>query len=164
MDKQALIEQLARELAATAQVAGKACADAEREAREGATAKERRADARVQIEFQSLALGQGARAERVRGELRRLNGFAPERLPRGAPIEAGAIVEVEDEESGEGRTFFLAPAGAGVTLSGPGGDGLISVVTPASPLGRAVMGARLGDTVEVTVRGASREWTITWVE
>jgi transcription elongation GreA/GreB family factor len=37
------------------------------------------------------------------------------------------------------------------------------VVTPQSPVGRAVLGRRVGDTVEVTVQGEPREWTITFV-
>jgi transcription elongation GreA/GreB family factor len=48
-------------------------------------------------------------------------------------------------------------------LTGPGGDGFLSVVTPQSPIGRAVMGKKVGDTVEVTVQNEVREWTITYV-
>ena len=75
----------------------------------------------------------------------------------------GAVVEIEDVESGEGRTFFLAPVGAGVTLTGPGGDGYLSVVTPSSPVGRAVLGRRAGEVIDVTVEREVREWTITYV-
>jgi transcription elongation GreA/GreB family factor len=71
------------------------------------------------------------------------------------------VVEVEDDQ--QGRTFFLAPGGAGIELVGPGGDGFLSVVTPQSPVGRAVLGRRVGDTIEVTVQGEPREWTITYV-
>ena len=94
-------------------------------------------------------------------ELSLLTSFRPARLPAKAPIALGAIVEVEDEALG--RTFFLAPAGAGIELSGPGGDGFLSVVTPISPIGKAVLGRRLGESVEVTVQGEPREWTITFV-
>ncbi len=73
----------------------------------------------------------------------------------------GAVVEVEDEA--QGRTFFLAPVGAGIELTGPGGDGFLSVVTPVSPIGKAVMGKRVGETVEVMVQDEAREWTITYV-
>ena len=73
-------------------------------------------------------------------------------------------MEIEDEDTGEGRTFFLAPVGAGMTLSGPDGDGHLSVVTPASPIGKAVQGKRLDDIVDVTVKGEVREWKIVWVE
>ena len=55
--------------------------------------------------------------------------------------------------------MFLAPVGAGITLTGPGGDGLLSVVTPASPIGKAVLGRKDGDVVEI----ADREWQISYV-
>jgi transcription elongation GreA/GreB family factor len=73
----------------------------------------------------------------------------------------GAIVEVEDESLG--RTFFLAPVGAGIELAGPGGDGFLSVVTPVSPVGKAVLGRKVGDTIDVTIDREPREWTITYV-
>lgn len=163
MDKHALVEQLAsqlRELARTAHDASVAAAD---EARSGATASEKALDARVAIEYAGLARGQKQRAERAQNELRALSGFVPRPHKGNARIEVGSIVEVEDEESGEGRTFFLAPAGAGMTLTGPDGDGHLSVVTPHSPIGKAVIGRRVGDIVDVTAGGEVREWKISWV-
>jgi len=89
--------------------------------------------------------------------------FRPGPLAQTAPIGVGAIVEIEDADTGEGRTFFLAPVGAGITLTGPGGDGHLSVVTPVSPIGRAVLGKKSGDVVDITVDGDIREWSITYV-
>jgi transcription elongation GreA/GreB family factor len=37
------------------------------------------------------------------------------------------------------------------------------VVTPASPIGRAVLGKKTGDVVDITVDGDIREWSITYV-
>lgn len=162
MDKTFLVEQLAERLRESVHVARQAEKAAMVEAREGATAAEKREDARVSQENSSLARGQGQRADKLVAELKALMEFRPARLSPKAPITVGAIVEVEDEALG--RTFFLAPAGAGVELSGPGGDGFLSVVTPASPIGKAVLGRRVGDSVEVTVQGVPREWTITFVE
>jgi transcription elongation GreA/GreB family factor len=161
MDKQFLVEQLAdrlRESVAVARQAERAAAD---EARDGATASEKRENARVSQEYSSLARGQGQRADKAIAELAALANFKPARLPAKGPIALGAIVEVEDEALG--RTFFLAPVGAGIELSGPGGDGFLSVVTPISPIGKAVLGRRVGESVEVTVQGEPREWTITFV-
>ena len=90
---------------------------------------------------------------------RRDFGPYPPCTPRAARIAIGASLEVEDE--GLGRTFFLAPVGAGVELAGPGHDGFLPVVTPLSPVGKTVLGRRVGETVEVTVQGEPREWTIT---
>lgn len=161
MDKQYLVEQLAARLRESVAVARQAERAAAEEARDGATAAEKRENARVSQEYSSLARGQGQRAEKLLAELNSLAAFRPGPLSPRSPIELGAIVEVEDDAVG--RTFFLAPAGAGLELSGPGGDGFLSVVTPVSPVGRAVLGRRVGDTVEVTVQGESREWTITYV-
>ena len=161
MDKRSLIEQLAASLRRTAQVAEHAEHDAATAARDGATPAEKREDARVALEQQSLAKGHGRRVDKARTEIAALEAFRPPVLGQGARIAVGAIVEIEDGE--EGRTLFLAPVGAGVELTGPGGDGFLSVVTPASPIGRAVLGRRRGETVEVEVRGEARAWRITEV-
>ena len=150
MDKLFLCEQLGSRLREAVQLAHRAHTEAAQDARSGAN------------RAVNLAKGQALRSVRAREELDALDGFSPRPLPKGAAISLGAVVEVEDEE-GEGRTFFLAPAGAGLELTGPDGDGFLSVVTPASPIGRAVMGKRTGDSVEVSVAGEPREYTITWV-
>jgi transcription elongation GreA/GreB family factor len=161
MDKQFLVEQLAERLRESVTVARRASQAAAEVARDGATPAEKREDARVALEFSSLARGQKERASRVAGEISTLDVFRPSKLSPQSAISLGAVVEVED--GAQGRTFFLAPVGAGIELTGPGGDGFLSVVTPISPIGRAVLGRRVGDTVEVTVQGEAREWTITYV-
>jgi hypothetical protein len=178
MDKRFLVEQLTDRLREVAVGARRAGAAAEEEARVGATASEKRENARVSQEYSSLARGQKERAARALAEAAALEAFRPMALPARAAIALGAIVEVEVEVESDaeatrrpaaaegrvqGRTFFLAPAGAGIELTGPGGDGFLSVVTPQSPVGRSVLGRRVGDTVEVTVEGEPREWTITFV-
>jgi len=169
MDKQLLVEQLTNHLRASAQVARKAGQAAEEEARDGATAAEKRENARVSQEYAGLARGQKDRANRALAELAALETFhPPARLPARGAVSLGAIVEVEMEDEAtsmkQGRTFFLAPVGAGVELTGPGGDGFLSVVTPVSPIGKAVLGKLVGETIEVVVEGEPREWTITFVE
>ena len=164
MDKHELVTQLTGQLKEKARLAGRAANDCKTEAMNGASSKEKTVDSRVAMEYASLARGQKIRAEKATAALQSIEAFAPRRLSSKARIEVGAIVEIEDEDSGEGRTFFLAPVGAGMTLMGPGGDGHLSVVTPASPIGKAVQGRRVGDVVDVTVKGECREWQIVWVE
>jgi transcription elongation GreA/GreB family factor len=161
MDKGVLVEQLTQHLRETARTARLAMEGANTEAREGATAAERREDSRVAQENSGLARGHRARLDRAMSELAMLERFRPQRFAAKAAIAVGAVVEVED--GAEGRTLFLAPVGAGIELTGPGGDGFLSVVTPNSPIGRAVLGRRVGDTVEVVVDGESSEWTVTYV-
>lgn len=163
MDKKELIGQLVRQLETSARAALSSRDAAAAEAREGATPDEKREDARAAHQLASLGRAQQRRAQQALAEADSLAQFRPGPLAGNAAISVGAIVEVEDEDTGEGRTFFLAPVGAGVTLTGPGGDGHLSVVTPASPIGRAVIGRRAGDVVDVTVDGDLREWSITYV-
>jgi transcription elongation GreA/GreB family factor len=150
MDKHFLLEQLGDRMREAVRDSHRANTEAREDARSGAA------------RAVNLARGHGLRETAAREALDALDGFRPRTLGRGEPICLGAIVEVEDEEESCGRTLFLAPVGAGEELSGPGGDGIFQVVTPTSPFGRAVMGKRVGDTVEVMVRGEPTEWTITY--
>jgi transcription elongation GreA/GreB family factor len=160
MDKAFMIEQLAQRIRASAQVALREHEAAAIEAREGATPDEKRADGRVALEFSQLAGAQGRRAQAALDDVALLASFAPGRP--GAQVSVGSILEIEDGD--QGRTLFLAPVGAGIELTMPDGDGYVTVVTPASPLGKAVLGCRLGDTIEVAGnQGAAREWTVTFV-
>lgn len=141
-------------------------ADAREAARTIATESEKKEDGRVALEFGSLAAGQGERARRLREELDALRAFrerSPARFKRTAPIELGAIVDLateSDEGEPEERTFILLPVGAGSELTGPGGDGFLSVITPASPIGRALLGKCAGDGIDVAIGGALKSWEI----
>lgn len=125
----------------------------------------RKEDAKGAVEFGRMAAGHRKRRERAKEELEKLIAFASRglhALTPDAPVRLGALVDVsiEGDEGPEERTLFVLPVGAGTELNGPGGDGFISVITPASPVGRAIEGARAGDTVEVVIAGKDREWTV----
>ncbi len=160
-----LLSQLTERLQRSDRLAHRAEAEAREAARSLATESEKKEDGRAAIEYGSLATGQAARARRVQEELAALSALSEGGLPRfgrQGPVAVGALVDVrtEDEEGYDERTFFMLPVGAGTELTGPGGDGFLSVITPASPVGRALLGRRAGDTVEVTLAGEVREWTV----
>jgi transcription elongation GreA/GreB family factor len=163
MDKKLLVDQLVRQLETSARAALAARDAAVAEAREGATPDEKREDARAAHQLASFGRASQGRARQALAEIDALATFRPVAFRDQAAIAVGAIVEIEDGETGEGRTFFLTPVGAGMTLTGPDGDGFLSVVTPSSPVGRAVLGKRSGDWVDITVDGDAREWQITFV-
>ena len=165
LDKRFLIEQLAARLRESDEVARRAGEEAREAARSLQTESEKKEDGRAAIEFGSLATGQSARARKMQEELAQLAAFCNRGLPRFSPTSAvalGAIVDVavEGERGAEERTFFVLPVGAGTELTGPGGDGFLSVITPASPVGRALMGRRAGDLFDVTINRETREWTL----
>ena len=125
----------------------------------------RREDSKSSIEFGRMAAGHKMRRERALRELETLVEFASGGLrifPPDDSVKIGALVDVhiEDGEGEEERTLFLLPVGAGNELTGPGGDGFISVVTPGSPVGKALLGARLDEPFEIRIDGKDREWTV----
>lgn len=161
LDKADLLAQLTAHLQASARDARQAMEEAALEAKEGATPAEKREDARVSLEQSGLARGHQARLTRVLADLTQLESFAPKPFAPKARIDLGAVVEVESDDAG--RTFFLAPVGAGIELHGTGGDGFLSVVTPTSPFGRAIIGRTVGDVVDIVVGKETRAWTVAWV-
>jgi len=149
MDKTFLVEQLGARLREQVQVTHRASVEANQDARSGAA------------RAVNITQGQGMRAVAAREALDAMDQFRVKPYGKRDPIGLGAIVEVEDGETG--RTLFIAPVLAGEELTGPDGDGIIQVVTPGSPFGRALMGKRLGDVVEVHIQGELTEWTVAWV-
>ena len=165
LDKKFLVEQLAAHLKQSDEIARAAAEDAREAARSLATESEKKEDGRAAIEYGSLATGQSARARKVQEELAQLAAFWQRGVPRfgaGSAVGLGAVVDVavDGERGAEERTFILLPVGAGTELTGPGGDGFLSVITPASPVGRALFGRCAGDSVDVTIAGETREWTL----
>jgi transcription elongation GreA/GreB family factor len=148
MDKTFLLEQLSARLRATVQHTLRAALEAGEEARTGAN------------RAVNLARGQSLRTAAAKDALEALESFRVKPLRKGEAIGLGAVVELEDGTAG--RTLFLAPAGAGEELTGPDGDGIFQVVTPVSPFGKAMLGKRVGDVVEVAVAGDTQEWTIVY--
>jgi len=124
-----------------------------------------RDDARNATSEGRLASAHRRRRQEAKRELESLLAFARRGLPRFArsgAIGLGAMIDVsiETESDQEERTLLLLPVGAGCELTGPGGDGFVSVITPASPAGRALHGARVGDSVEVVTPERCCEWTV----
>lgn len=99
------------------------------------------------LEQSYLARGQAMRIEALKAGLAALSTMS---LAEGEVGRVGALISAE-EESGEQSTFFLAPEGGGTRLKGG-----VQVVTPASPLGRSLLGKRAGDEVELKLAGKTR--------
>ena len=80
----------------------------------------------------------------------------PVRSFEGSPVGVGAIVRLE-EDDGE-RLVFVVPAGGGrrVELEGVS----IQFVTPAAPLGAALLGCVVDDGFELSIKGRQREASV----
>lgn len=150
LDKRALFD----ELLAVVERDLRAQEEAHRVALEGATHAESKPendkDTRA-LEQSYLARGQAARVEALREDVAALRGLAVRALDDDHPVSLGALVTTTEDEA-EARVL-IAPCGGGATLAG----GAVRVVTPGSPLGRALIGRSVGDAVEVEMGGRRRE-------
>jgi transcription elongation GreA/GreB family factor len=91
------------------------------------------------------------RAEALRADVEKIAGMPLRSFGDADPVGLGALVTIEDEQLGR-RRLFVAPAGGGTVI---GGD--VQVTTPSAPLGKALIGARRGDSVELERAGATVE-------
>ena len=148
MDKTFLVTQLRAKVMEQTDAALRAAEDARADAKTGAQ------------RALNLAGGLAARSAAALEARQTVSSFVPKVLKKGEPIGLGAVVEVEGETGG--KTLFIAPVGGGAELTGPDGDGVFQVVTPQSPLGKAVMGKKVGATIEVMLAGEPAEFTITF--
>lgn len=105
------------------------------------------------LEQSYLARGQAERVIQLTSDLQILGQLRVRSFAEDALVGLSAIVQLEDED-GEPHLYLLVPSGAGEELSCSIGQ--LKVVTPQSPLGRALMGARVGDDVELRSPKAKR--------
>jgi len=145
--------------------AARAESEADQEADQVRSDARRREDAKDAANQGRLAKGHGRRRKQAVAEMESLLDFAAggmRRFKQSDRVDVGALVDVriEDEEGEDERTLFFLPVGAGAELHGPGGDGFVVVVTPRSPVGKALLHARPGDSFEIIVDGRDREWTV----
>ena len=107
-----------------------------------------------------LARGLAQRVAQLENDAARLEALRPLRFGPDDAIGVSALVGLEDDAGGS-SIVLLVPVGAGETLSVDGET--IQPVTPGSPLGRALIGCRAGDEVEVELPGGTQALAISWL-
>lgn len=112
------------------------------------------------LEASYLAHGQSKAAEEAALALAQFRALSPRDAIPGDPISLGALVTVTDA-AGRTAHYYLGPRAGGteVTL----GDRTVMVITPQSPLGRELVGRRLGDRVVTVLGGKRSELTVTQI-
>lgn len=152
IDKAALKAELLAQLTtalATAQAAHAAAV-------EGATSDEARPendkDTRG-LEQSYLARGQAQRVAELEAAVKDTTALKLRAFTSTDPVALSAVITVEEDTATQ--RYFLAPHGGGSVV----GDD-IQVVTPLSPLGRALLGKRIDDEVELKLPGKIRTLVI----
>lgn len=113
------------------------------EATHGESRAENKYDTRG-LEASYLAAGQGTRVLELRAALAGLDAEG------GAVVGVGSLVQLST-----GAWYLIAAGGGGVRVDVDGET--VAVLTPASPLGGALLGAEEGDEVEVGDRSVAVE-------
>lgn len=146
--------ELRRQLVAALEQERDTVAAAQRRTAEGVTHEDAKPEGDKDMrstEASYVARGQALRVRALEDDLAKVVGMTLRAFPEGAPIALSALVELDGQA---GRSLvFVAPAGGGTRLALA--NGTVQVVTPASPLGQALVGARCGDEVEVRKGGST---------
>jgi transcription elongation GreA/GreB family factor len=155
MDKRRLLEELAAVLREELAAANRVAKDTAEAANHPEARPENDKDTR-KLELSYLAAGQAARAKELETGLALLAQIPFRVFGAEDALTVGAFAELDVE--GKTQRVLLSPAGGGLKLAGEEGE--INVVTPASPLGRGLLGKCQGDAFELAVGGEKREVTI----
>lgn len=126
------------------------------QARATATNKENAAENKYDtlgLEAAYLAHGQSERVVQLEKDLAAYV-FLTERLKDHATVEVGSLLRLE-HETGADRILFIGPASGGLVVSFAGVS--VIVITPSSPLGKALLGGRVDDDVSINVSGNSAQ-------
>ena len=155
MNKAKVVEKIRDELTKQLDV----LLQAAKSARDNATHDDSKAEDQYDtrgLEASYLAGAQAGRAEELKRLLHVYEHLELKPHPKGQPARAGCLVTLDCD--GAKGTYFLAPEGRPLTVSV--GSLTVQVLSPASPLGDAVLGKGVGDWVEVEARGGVREYEV----
>jgi hypothetical protein len=152
---QALRERLEQDL----QIA----TEAQRQTQSGATHEEAKPendkDTRA-LESSYLARGQAQRVLELTQAVASASALVLREFGPEAPIGASALVALDDGSST--AHYFLSPVGGGMTFDVDGV--VVRVLTPASPLGRSLVGQIEGADIEVQTPQGLRQYSIAAVD
>jgi len=105
------------------------------------------------LEASYLARGQAQRVVDLEDALVRVSAVPLRTFEKDAPAAVGAVVAIDDGDTT--LWYLLAPAGGGIKLCID--DTVLTVLTPSSPVGSALLGRRVGDDVDIRTPQGTRE-------
>jgi len=112
----------------------------------------------LSLEASYIAQGQANRAQEIKMALDTYRNLKLKNFPADSAIRLTAMVNLESD-NGHKKTVFLGPLSGGLKIRENGVE--IVVITPDSPLGRALIGKFAGDRVEMRRNNEIVEFEIT---
>lgn len=156
MDKQALLSNIIAALTADLGL----LTEAARTAHAAATHEECLPDNKYDttgLEASYIAQGQANRAQEIRRSLDKYRNLTLSNFDEETPIRLTALVTIEADDN-SCRQVFIGPDAGGLKLVN--GDMECIVITPESPLGRALLGRRCDDEVQIGSETSLKTYTI----
>ena len=156
MTKELLLQKIRAVLAADLNV----LATAARAAHAAATHEECIPDNKYDttaLEASYIAQGQANRAQEIRGALEGYRTLVLRHFGDDTPIRLTALVVLEGD-NGDRKQVFLGPEAGGLKIAD--GAAEIVVITPQSPLGRALIGKVTGDQLQTGTGATQKNVTI----
>ena len=110
------------------------------------------------LEASYLAESQSKRALDIKQTISTYRKMEPKPFEEDDAVAMGCPV-VAETEAGQASHYFIGPRGGGTEVVFEGVD--VMIISAASPLGRALLGKELGDSVSIGVGAKARELEIT---
>jgi len=111
------------------------------------------------LEASYLAQGQANRAQEIKRALTAYKQLDLRTFDDDSAIALTALVTLSDDNAST-RTVFIGPREGGMKVVNHQAGSEIVVITPASPLGRNLIGKRVGDPVTIGVGKGTKEFEI----
>jgi transcription elongation GreA/GreB family factor len=156
MNKKQILQHIIASLGTDLDVLSRAA----KTAHEAATHEECVADNKYDtlgLEASYVAQGQANRAQEIKQAMEAYRKLELRTFAGDAAVRLTALVTLEAED-GSTRTVLLGPEAGGLKIEEDGEE--IIVITPGSPLGRALLGKCAGDRVELPAGSAERAYEI----
>jgi transcription elongation GreA/GreB family factor len=150
MSKRSIVAKIIAQLDAELRRAAKAARVAQAEATDDQSRAEHKYDTRG-LEASYLAHGQSRQALETEQAREQFAALPVRDFAAHEPIALGALIELEDSE--ERLFYFLGPCAGGTEVSEEGRP--VQVITAQSPLGRQLLGKRVGERLPNAARVAT---------
>lgn len=159
MNKRALIEKIVKQLTSDLEGYMRAARAAHAEATHEQSRAENKYDTRS-IEASYLARGQSKQAAEIEAAIEAFGKLDGRAFAPGEPVDLGALVELEG--AGERTIYFIGPKAGGTEVMHQKRE--VLVITPQSPLGEQLMGRKQGESLQMTIAGATNKYLVASVE
>ena len=110
------------------------------------------------LEASYIAQGQANRAQEIRRALESYRTLPLRLFDATTPIRLTALVTIEADDDGSRRQVFLGPDAGGLKVTDA--DSECIVITPEAMLGRALLGKRCGDELQIGSGATQKTFTI----